>query len=74
VAPAQIALRGTISGPVPGLRGLSYRLSANYNFADRGPYVIGFIQGGNTGIYQPAELIPVDRFRATVGLQYDFLQ
>ncbi|MET0592163.1 MAG: TonB-dependent receptor, partial [Polyangiaceae bacterium] len=74
VAPPQAELRGTISGPIPGLKGLSYRLMANYIFGDRGPYVVGFSQGGNAVTVDYPELIPVDTFRAAVGLQYDFLQ
>jgi hypothetical protein len=73
VAAPQGQLRGTISGPVPVLKGLSYRLSANYTVGKHGPYVVGFNQGGTTNVDVP-ELVPVDTFRATVGLQYDFLQ
>jgi hypothetical protein len=65
---------------VPAIRGLSYRASANYAFADRGPYVIGPFQTGRTApmgtqdrVYPTApELNPIDRFRVTAGLQYDF--
>ena len=74
VAPPQAELRATISGPVPALTGLSYRLSANYIFGSRGPYVVGFSQGGNDLSRDTPELVPVDRFRTTVGLQYDFFQ
>lgn len=73
VAPPQAELRGTISGPVPGLGGLSYRLSASYIFGSRGPYVVGFSQGGNDLTRDYPELVPVDKFRTTLGLQYDFL-
>ena len=72
VMPAE--LRATLSGPVPGLKGLSYRLSANWVFGKRGPYVVGFSQGGVPGWSDVPELVPVDRFRTTVGLQYDFFQ
>jgi outer membrane receptor protein involved in Fe transport len=71
VAPPQAELRGTISGPVPGLTGLSYRVSATYIFGSRGPYVVGFSQGGNDITRDYPELVPVDKFRTTVGLQYD---
>jgi outer membrane cobalamin receptor len=69
-APAQLDFRFTISGPVPKLKGLSYRLIADYAVSSRGPYVVG----PNTTPYpgnNVAQLIPVDQFRATVGLQYD---
>jgi outer membrane receptor protein involved in Fe transport len=78
VAPLFLELRATLSGPVPAMKGLLYRLSANYALADRGPYVIGPLQSGfrpvtgGANIVQQSELIPVDRFRATIGLQYDF--
>jgi outer membrane receptor protein involved in Fe transport len=77
IAAPLLEVRATISGPVPIAKGLSYRLSANYNFAESGPYVIGPIQSGrrnNNGmpVDLPSALVPLDRFRATVGLQYDF--
>ena len=60
------------------MKGLSYRASANYVFGDHGAYVIGPIQGIGIGeggfgnfVGNP-ERSPVDRFRATVGIQYDF--
>ncbi len=77
-APPQLELRGTITGPLPVVKGLSYRGSANYAFASRGAYVIGPNQGinlsptGVAAIYAPPELVPVDQFRVMVGLQYDF--
>ena len=69
-APPQLLLRPTISGPVPWVRGLSFRLSAQYSFADRSPYVVGPIQAA-TPARSWAELAPVDRFRTTAGLAYD---
>jgi outer membrane receptor protein involved in Fe transport len=78
VAPPLFELRATLSGPVPFVKGLSYRASANYVFGDHGPYVIGPIQGigigegGYGNFVGTPELNPVDRFRATIGFQYDF--
>jgi outer membrane receptor for ferrienterochelin and colicins len=78
VAPPLIELRGTLSGPLPVVKGLSYRISANYAFTDSGPYVIGPHQNGyrqvpgGEVVVQQAQLIPIDRFRTVVGLQYDF--
>jgi outer membrane receptor for ferrienterochelin and colicin len=70
-APSQVQLRLTLSGDVPAVKGLSYRAIANYAVADRGPYVVGPVTKAIPT--QPtAELIPVDRFRTTVGLQYAF--
>src|SRR5262249_1772366 len=71
-------LRATLSGPLPIVKGLSSRASANYVFGDHGAYVIGPIQGigigegGYGNFVGKPELSPVDRFRATVGIQYDF--
>ena len=67
-APPQLQLRGTISGDVPGLRGLSYRLYANYAFADRGPYAVGPTHYGSL---TTPELVPVEQLRMGFGLQYD---
>jgi hypothetical protein len=73
-----------VTGPFPAVKGLSYRASANYSFADQGPYVIGPTQSGDTSgardaatgelvvLHRPPERIPIDRFRSGVGLQYDF--
>jgi len=70
-APIQVQLRLCVSGAVPGIAGLTYRALANYAVSDRGPYVVGPV---TTALpTQPsAQLNPVDRFRTTVGLQYDF--
>ena len=62
------------------LRGLSYRLSADYAFTDRGPYVVGPFQTGPVGAVPTSLqkspttplLNPIEQFRLTVGLQYDF--
>lgn len=70
-AEEQIDLRGTLSGPVPGVAGLSYRLSAGYITAKRGPYVVGPIRSA-TSDQTSAELNPLDQFQAFIGLQYDF--
>jgi outer membrane receptor for ferrienterochelin and colicins len=75
-APAQLETRATIAGPLPFLRGLSYRLTATYALAERGPYVVGAQQ-----VYEPAsgaldrspQLLPLDQLRTSIGLQYDFL-
>jgi outer membrane receptor protein involved in Fe transport len=67
--PPQLEARATLSGPMPLLSGLSYRVSADVAVSDRAPYVIGPGQSGNdTPTWR---LAPVDSFRTTVGLQYD---
>ena len=70
-APSQLELRLTVSGDAPGVKGLSYRAMVNYAVADRGPYVIGPVTASIPSQTTP-QLIPVDRLRSTVGLQYDF--
>jgi outer membrane receptor for ferrienterochelin and colicins len=70
-ARTQIELRLTLSGYVPLVKGLSYRAMANYAVADRGPYVVGPVTTAIPSQTTP-ELIPVDRFRTTLGLQYEF--
>lgn len=67
-APPTMELRGALTGKVPMVTGLTYRLTANYAFQSRGPYVIGPLQDGSSGA-QPT-LNPVDRFRVGVGLHY----
>jgi outer membrane receptor protein involved in Fe transport len=69
-APAQFQFRATLSGVVPGVRGLSYRVSADYAAADRNPYVIGPVQFA-VPTQPSAQLSPVDQLRTTVGFQYD---
>jgi hypothetical protein len=70
-APAQVQLRLTLSGDVPKVKGLSYRAIANYAVADQGPYVVGPVTK-SIPTEPTAQLIPVDRFRTTLGLQYAF--
>lgn len=67
----QVEVRLTLSGDAPIVEGLSYRASANYALAERGPYVVGPVTRATPSQTTP-ELIPVDRFRTTLGLQYEF--
>jgi len=60
---------------VPGLTGLSYRISGDYAVADRAAYIAGRpvdLSGGLSSI--PPELVPVDQYGLAIGLQYDFLR
>lgn len=70
-ARSQVELRLTASGEVPFVKSLSYRAMANYAVADRGPYVVGPVTSAIASQTTPM-LVPVDRFRTTVGLQYAF--
>lgn len=69
-APTQLELRATVSGAVPFVPHLSFRLSADWAAASHSPYVAGPVQAARPGA-QSAELAPVDTFRTTVGLSYD---
>jgi outer membrane receptor for ferrienterochelin and colicins len=70
-APAQVQARLTLSGDVPSVAGLSYRVSADLALSDRNPYVVGPIQSA-TADQPSAQLSPVDRFRLAIGLSYHF--
>ncbi|HVY25951.1 MAG TPA: TonB-dependent receptor [Polyangiaceae bacterium] len=67
-APPGVEGRLTLSGAVPGLEGLSYRLTANYNFAKRAAYSTR----GSPLADGSYEYSPNDRLRFGAGLQYDF--
>ena len=69
-APTQVELRGTVSGPFPGIKGLSYRFIVNYAVSAVNPYTIGPVSTPTTANPSPV-LIPVDQVRTTLGLQYD---
>jgi hypothetical protein len=65
----QVELRATLSGALP-LDGLSYRLSASYALIDVGPYAVGASPADES----PRPLIPVDRYRIGIGLQFDLFR
>lgn len=68
-AQGQLELRTAFTGDVPGVPGLSYRVTANYALASHSPYLAGPVQYKNGDPAQP-EFAPVDRFRTALGLQY----
>jgi outer membrane receptor for ferrienterochelin and colicins len=70
-ARSQVELRLTASGDVPLVKALSYRVMANYAVAERGAYVVGPVTSAIASQTTP-QLVPVDRFRTTLGLQYAF--
>jgi outer membrane receptor for ferrienterochelin and colicins len=65
----QLELRAALTGDLP-LDGLSYRLSANYSWIEVGPYAVGARPADDSA----RPLVPVDRFRIGVGLQYDLFR
>ncbi len=64
-APTQVDLRWTLSGDIPGMVRLSYRFIIDYVVNATNPYL-----AGPANPPTPPQLIPVDQFRATLGLQY----
>jgi outer membrane receptor protein involved in Fe transport len=70
VAPS-LELRATITGGVPTIKGLSYRITTNYAFQQAEPYVVG-PQQGTTATQPFAQLAPYRAFTSTLGLHYDF--
>jgi outer membrane receptor for ferrienterochelin and colicins len=68
-APADLQLRVTLSGVVPGVRGLRYRLSSMFDAASRGAYVVGPTQYAADADSQ-ATLSPQRRASAFLGLEY----
>jgi hypothetical protein len=69
-APPLAELRAALSGPAPFVPHLSYRASANYAFGAGAPYASGPLTHATPEAPQQA-LVPLDRFRVTVGLAYD---
>ena len=74
----QLGLRGTVSGDIGFVKGLSYRATVDWTSSSVSPYVVGPEQSAiNIGVNlhtpgTPNVLAPIDTFRATVGLQWDF--
>ncbi|MBK7859268.1 MAG: TonB-dependent receptor [Archangiaceae bacterium] len=66
MAPAQLDLKLTVSGPLPWPV-LSYRVSATYAFGARSPYVVGPLQDARPDYTMP-QLAPVDRLQLGVQL------
>ena len=68
-------LRLTLTGKIPGVTGLSYRLSSAVATASRGPYTAGpnlaFVAGSSTFATPPLGFAPIDQFNAFVGLKYE---
>jgi hypothetical protein len=70
-APALLEVRGVVTGAVPAVAGLAYRFGAALATAAEGAYAAG--PAGQTVPIEPgAARVPIDRFRAFVGLRYDF--
>jgi len=70
-SPPKLVLHATVSGPIPSVKGLSYRVTGFYSTTDREPYRIGPDFDPSPRTPSPS-LFPVDRARAMAGLEYDF--
>jgi outer membrane receptor for ferrienterochelin and colicins len=68
-APPDLQLRFTLTGVVPHLAALSYRVSTTFDAASRGPYVVGPNQYASDASTR-AELSPQRRLSAFAGLEY----
>jgi outer membrane cobalamin receptor len=73
VAPFTLTLRPTISGDVPGISGLNYRVAFNYVTATHSAYVAGPVQQQDPTVPNrpPATLAPVNRMSAFATLTYN---
>jgi outer membrane receptor for ferrienterochelin and colicins len=71
VAPAALELKATLSGAIPALDALGYRLSINYVTTGQAAYTVGALSyaGDETSV---AQLQPINRLYAFFGLHYDF--
>ncbi len=61
-----VELRAAISGPIPGLPELTYRLTGNYSGQTHSAYTMGPATLANGD----REFTPVERFRAGIGFEY----
>jgi outer membrane receptor for ferrienterochelin and colicins len=71
VAPAMLATRLVLTGPLAAVPGLSYRVGGEYSFARTQPYIIGAMLYPVDETAR-AELAPTRRAQAFVGLEYAF--
>ncbi len=69
-APPRLALRATLTGGVPLAKGLSYRPSGDYQFADRADEIVGPITQATPSSPTP-NLRPIAHFTSMIGLQYE---
>ncbi|MDP9000241.1 MAG: TonB-dependent receptor, partial [Myxococcota bacterium] len=68
---AQLVLRATVSGEFPWVPGLWYRVTGFYSTTTREPYLPGPNVAASAQYASPA-LLPIDRARLIVGLEYRF--
>jgi hypothetical protein len=70
-APSQLELRATVSGQVPRLEGLSYRVIGSHITAESGAYAVGPAQQATPN--QPSAVLnPLKQYEVFWELSYDF--
>ena len=67
-----LELRGTVAGPVPRVKGLSYRATADYELQSFEPYAVGTVQSTQDSPQPDLYPNPRGAFETTLGLQFDF--
>jgi len=73
--PAVADFRLTLTGAIPGVPGLSYRVSGDVITASRSPYYAGpvVLQSAlGSGAVTTPQAVPIDQYRVFFGLRYDF--
>jgi len=71
MAPAALDLRLALTGAVPGVEGLAYRVIVAHAMHDSAPFAVGPLLHPTPGV-APPEVAPVQRWNGTLGVQYDF--
>lgn len=70
-APPSLEVRATLTGQVPRVKGLSYRVIVAHQRHERTPFAVGPGLRAQTG-YEKTPLTPTQPWNAFLGLQYDF--
>jgi outer membrane receptor protein involved in Fe transport len=70
-APPSLEVRATLTGQVPWVKGLSYRVIVSHQRHDATSFAVGPTMRPVTG-FEATPLTPTKRWNALVGLQYDF--
>jgi outer membrane receptor for ferrienterochelin and colicins len=68
--PERVVVLGNVTGPAPGIRGLSYRLGVRVASSDQAAAAIGEVRTLTPQNPTPT-LAPLETFRVLAGLQYD---
>jgi hypothetical protein len=63
--------RATLTGPIPGVAGLAYRITGSYATARYSAYAAGNVPEIISTTPEPS-LAPIDRYSVLLGLRFDF--